>query len=83
MVNLSKVGNKRLQVYSCLVCTSFDLGTFYEHQLVQVKEPEVYKVEQILRWRTLRNGQRQAYVRWLGYGPKFDQWVDETEIVNI
>ena len=58
-------------------------GIFYEHQLQKVLEPEVYKVEKILRWRKLKNGNKQAFVRWLGYGPKFDQWVDESEIVNL
>lgn len=58
-------------------------GSFYEHQLQRVNEPDVYKVEKILRWRKLRNGKKQAYVRWLGYGPNFDQWVDESEIVQL
>lgn len=48
-----------------------------------MEEPEVYKIEKILRWRKLKNGTKQALVRWSGYGPKFDQWVDQAEIVNI
>lgn len=58
-------------------------GVFYEHQLQKVQEPDVYKVERILKWRKLRNGKRRALVRWLGYGPQFDQWVDEEELVNL
>lgn len=58
-------------------------GYFYEQQLQHVVEPEVYKIEKILRWRKLRNGKKQALIRFLGYGPQFDQWIDQSELVNV
>lgn len=59
------------------------LGVFYEYQLQKAEEPEIYKIEKVLRWRKTPDGNKQALVRWLGYGPKFDQWVDEAELVNV
>lgn len=58
-------------------------GIFYETQLQKVSEPLLHKIEKILRWRTLRGGKRQGLVRFMGYSADFDQWVDETDLVNL
>jgi hypothetical protein len=46
---------------------------------------EIYMVEKILDVppHATRDGKgRQFKVRWLGYGPKFDSWVDEADILG-
>lgn len=57
-------------------------GIFYETQLQKVEKPPVYKIEKILRWRRF-GGKRQAFVRYLGYGPAFDEWVNEENLVDL
>ena len=46
-------------------------GSFYGFELQKVKPPELYRVEEVLRERTVR-GQRQYFVKWMGYGPEFN-----------
>ena len=50
-------------------------GTFYEQELQLIDEPEVYKIEKILRSRKVR-GKKQHLVRWVGWAPKYDSWID-------
>ena len=51
-------------------------GTFYEKELQKVKKPTIFRIEKILG-RRMRRGKRQILVKWLGYGEKFNEWVDE------
>lgn len=54
-------------------------------------EDEVFVIERVLRWRThpedrrLPPGERrrQCLVRWRGYSPKHDSWVDENELIDL
>ena len=61
-------------------------GGMYAHEVQKVnKADEIYRVEKILDDppRPTRDGKgRQVKVRWLGYGPKFDSWVDEADILG-
>lgn len=53
-------------------------GKFYEEELQKVdREKDVFEVEKIIRTRKGRSGKKQYLVRWVGYSPKFDSWVDE------
>ena len=52
-------------------------GKFYAQELQKVdKETNVFEVEKVLRTRKV-NGRKQYLVRWMGYGPKHDSWVDD------
>ena len=52
-------------------------GKFYAEELQKVKKgkDDIYEVEKVLKTR-VRNGKTEYLVRWMGYSPKFDSWVD-------
>lgn len=51
-------------------------GKFYAEELQKVtKQDDVFIVESVLKTRRY-NGKVQYLVRWVGYPPKFDSWVD-------
>lgn len=52
-------------------------GKFYAEELQRVKrDPSLFEVEKVLRTRT-RKGKKEYLVRWMGYGPKHDTWVED------
>ena len=58
-------------------------GSFYEPQLVKVtyNTNGLYRIEKVVRYRKNDKG-REALVRWQGYPPKFDTWLDVESIVD-
>lgn len=52
------------------------LGGFYREELQQVKHPDVYLVEKVLR----RKG-NQVFVKWLGFGPSHNSWISKTNVL--
>lgn len=56
-------------------------GRFYSQELQKVSniEEELYTIEKVLKTRK-RNGKTQYLIRWLGYSPKFDSWVDNITV---
>jgi hypothetical protein len=56
-------------------------GTFYEQELQKVKEPAEFKVEKVLR-RKKEGGKNMAFVKWLSYPDKFNQWISEDDFTN-
>jgi hypothetical protein len=54
-------------------------GSFYEQELVKIDfDPDrTYKIDKIVG---RRNRGRQVLVRWYGYDPKFDTWLDAKEV---
>ena len=51
-------------------------GTFYQYELQQVKEPEIYRIEKVLKTRKVK-GKKQYFIRWAGWPSKYDIWIDE------
>lgn len=51
-------------------------GGFYREELQNVKHPDVYLVEKVLR----RKGQ-QVLVKWLGLGPSHNSWISKSNVI--
>ena len=56
-------------------------GAFYEPELQLIDVPEKYRVEKILRSKTLKDGSKRYRVKWLGYPRSANSWVDEIGVV--
>ena len=57
-------------------------GTFYEEELQKVKCPDIFRIEKVLKKRT-KNKKMEYLVRWFGYGPEFDSWIQSSDIEPI
>jgi hypothetical protein len=58
-------------------------GSFYAQQLAKVtyNADMLFRIEKVVRYRKTDKG-KEALVRWQGYPPKFDTWMDVNEIVD-
>ena len=58
-------------------------GSFYEQQLVKVNyhTSALFRLDKVVRYRKTDKG-REALVRWQGYPPKFDIWLDVEGIID-
>lgn len=56
-------------------------GLFYESEMtkVSVKDDVEYKIEKVIKYRK-RNGVKQALVKWVGWGSKFNSYIDASTI---
>lgn len=58
------------------------MGNFYEFELTLVRnEDNVYRIERVLKTRVVK-GKIQNFVRWKGFSPKFDQWIDADAVTR-
>ena len=60
-------------------------GRFYREELqpVTVTGDEVYKIEKVITTVRKKGQPTQYLVRWLGWGPKYDSYINEAELQNI
>ena len=56
-------------------------GSFLENELQKTQIPDIFLVEKQLGTRTYK-GKKQILVKWLGYPSSFNQYIDESDIVN-
>ena len=79
---------RRLQKQAFNLYTIQDLtneeidGYFYEEELQRVPkdaDTAVFRVEKVLRHRQ-RQGQREIFVKWMGWPQKFNSWVKQTDV---
>jgi hypothetical protein len=59
-------------------------GQFYNAELtpVRIAKRTSFKINKILSTR-VRRGIREYLVRWKGYGPDFESWVNAASVKNI
>jgi hypothetical protein len=59
-------------------------GQFYNEKLrpVRITKHTTFKFDKILSTR-VRHGIREYLVRWKGYGPDFDSWINAASVKNI
>ena len=59
-------------------------GYFYEEELQKVtKDPNaLFRVEKVLMSRT-RKGQKEHFVKWMGWPKKFNSWIKDTDIQRL
>jgi hypothetical protein len=58
------------------------IGSFYLQEVQLVDKPRVYRIEYIVKERTVRR-KKEYLVKWLGYPDQFNQWVGKEQIENI
>ena len=56
-------------------------GRFYPEEVQKITNV-VYRVEKVLRRRTLR-GVKQCYVKWLNFGSSQNSWIEETDLRTV
>ena len=54
----------------------------HENELIRYIPSGEYRIEKVLK-RRVRNGRREALVRWLHYGPEHDSWEPEENLRNL
>jgi len=59
-------------------------GQFFNEELtpVRISKRTTFKIDKILATR-VRRGIREHLVRWRGYGPDFDSWINASSVKNI
>ena len=55
-------------------------GGFYAQELQRIRG-DVYRIERVIR-RRVRNGRRQALVKWRYYSDRWNEWIDEANITQ-
>lgn len=57
-------------------------GYYYESQLTKSPPPapsDYFQIEKVLKEKTVK-GKKFYFVKYLFYGPKFSQWVEESQL---
>ena len=60
-------------------------GIFYKEELlpVTVGANDIYQTEKVISSRKRRGQPKEYLVKWLGWRPKFNSYISETELKNI
>ena len=56
-------------------------GSFYAAELQLVDKPNSYAIEKVIKTRT-HGGVKQYFVKWKGYPPSFNSWIDNVMTIN-
>ena len=56
-------------------------GSFYTEQLQHTNQ-QIYRIDRVIRRRRNRDGTRDMYVSWCGYGRRFNQWISDTDLAR-
>jgi hypothetical protein len=53
-------------------------GKFYQEELTLIKNQDEFLIEKVLK----KKG-KKILVKWVGYGPEQNSWIDENDITSI
>lgn len=56
------------------------VGGFYAHEITPVNS-DIFRVEKVIKTRR-RGGKVQHFVKWKGYGPEHNSWIDESDVTH-
>ena len=56
-------------------------GIFYKEEIVPTELPEYYPIH-VIRKKTIA-GRKKYFVRWVGYPPTFNSWLDEEDLTRV
>ena len=75
-------GSKR-RVYKLLDYNDENVkGTWYSEEIQEISDNQ-YRIEKILRKRTLPYGTKEVFVRWGGWPDKYNSWINETDKYDV
>ena len=56
-------------------------GQFYSEELQRVEIPADHRIEKIIRTRKSSSGSKEHFVKWQGWGDKFNTWISAEDFV--
>ena len=75
-------GTKR-RLYKLVDYNNNDVkGSFYPEELQEILDNQ-YRIENVLRRRTLPNSTKKIFVRWEGWPEKYNSWITETDKYDV
>ena len=57
-------------------------GSWYPEKLQEISDNK-YRIEKVLRRRTLTNGTKEIFVRWKGWAETYNSWITETDKYDV
>ena len=57
-------------------------GSWYPEELQEISDNQ-YRIEKILRRRTLPDGTKELFVQWEGWPDKYNSWIKETDKYDV
>ena len=58
------------------------IGSWYPEELQEISDNQ-YRIETVLRRRTLPNGTKDIFVQWKGWPEKYNSWITETDKFDV
>ena len=72
------IGSKR-RVYKLVDYNNDEVkGSWYSEEIQEITDNQ-YRIEKVLRRRTLPAGTKELFVRWEGWPDKYNSWIKETD----
>jgi hypothetical protein len=57
-------------------------GSFYENELQKTKLEKFFLIDKVIKTKTVK-GKKQAFVSWVGWDKKYNQWIDYKLVKDI
>ena len=57
-------------------------GSWYPEEIQEIKDNQ-YRIEKVLRRRTLPDGTKEQFVHWEGLPDKYNSWIKETDKYDV